>query len=112
MNNLIYLNLSYNKLTQIEEHDFDHMPNIQYINLDFNKITRIRNDTFNQMIKLDSLSFRFNKLTTIDSFAFKNNEKNLTELLLEGNKLKNKEMKNFVLLLTNVSRLDMKFNLI
>ena len=63
------MNISHNKLTQIEENDLDYVPNIHYINLDF------RNELFNQMTKLNSLSFRFYELESIDSVAFKGFEK-------------------------------------
>jgi hypothetical protein len=65
------LNLSRNKLTQIEENDLNNMPNIEEIYLDFNELKRIRNETFTSMPKLKTISFKYSIRCRSDFYLFK-----------------------------------------
>ncbi len=109
LGNLIFLNLSRNKLTEIEENDLNNMPNIQFIYLDWNKLIRIRNQVFTQMKHLTQVSFSFNKIKTIDLDAFNGLETSLRNVSLRGNKLNEiNSIKQLCLL--NISDLDLYFN--
>lgn len=108
LNSLRFLNLSRNKLTQIEEENLNNMISIRFINLDFNKITRIRKQVFNKMTQLETLSFKFNRLKSIDKDAFKGTQANLKNVYINANQLN--ELNRFVFEFYNVSCLDLSFN--
>ncbi|XP_075700865.1 toll-like receptor 2 [Rhinoderma darwinii] len=62
---LEYLDLSYNTLTEVRPGMFSHYPNLQTLNLSFNNISRIENGSFEVNLLLRNLSLFNNSLMEI-----------------------------------------------
>ncbi|MBP6659221.1 MAG: leucine-rich repeat domain-containing protein [Chitinophagales bacterium] len=77
---LTHLNLSFNKITQLE--NLDKLPNLQQLNLSFNKITQLENlDKLPNLQKLDISGNKITQLKNLDKLP------NLQELIISDNEI-------------------------
>lgn len=92
--NLKVLNVSHNKLSDIDEMIFDIMPNISEIDLSFNLITTLTRAQFYRANYLEYLDVSSNQIENITIDTFKNNSM-LKMLNLKNNPLKQFDFKIF-----------------
>ncbi|CAI2728197.1 unnamed protein product [Schistosoma spindalis] len=60
---IVKLIINHQNIIQLNDTQFQHLPNLIYLNLDSNKIKIIHPNTFKQLIQLKILSLRYNLLT-------------------------------------------------
>nr|XP_023028507.1 leucine-rich repeat-containing protein 15-like [Leptinotarsa decemlineata] len=85
--NLTFVSLSRNNIDYINSSLFKNCKNVQYLNLSFNKIFDIQVDAFDRLIKLKVLDLKSNKLSVLKHGIFKNLS-NLEHLDLSSNYFK------------------------
>jgi hypothetical protein len=110
-NNLINLQelyLGYNKLTHLDKDIFKNLTNLQYLSLRNNKLTHLDKDIFKNLTNLQKLFLYNNNLTHLDKYSFKHLD-NLQVLNLFNNKLTHLD-KDIFINLTNLKKLDLETN--
>lgn len=128
MKNIIYINLSGNKLTSLPQGLFDRTDTIEELDLSYNKIATLPKHIFNKTslamlhlkyneidLSLDfvtkdvqKLDLSYNKITNVTNLMFKGIE-NLSNLMLKGNMIKKIHPAAFVSL-KNLRHIDLSFN--
>ena len=68
---LTHLDLSSNRLTKLNNQDFQNLQNLNELLLNENKIAMIESDTFKYLINLKTLSLRQNYLLELKNYTFK-----------------------------------------
>ena len=86
MNKLIYLNLKYNKLTELGSSAFINIPILQNLYLNQNRIAVLHMKTFYELPELKFIDLRRNNISYLDPGTFIYNIK-LNTLLLDGNNI-------------------------
>ena len=84
LSKLIYLNLKYNKLTELDSSIFKNNPVLQNLYLNGNNIAVLHMITFYELPELEILDLRDNNISYLDPRTFMYNRK-LNTLLLNGN---------------------------
>lgn len=84
-------------LKKIKQEDIKKFPKLKFLNLSFNKITKIEGNTFQFNPMLEHISLSNNEISHIGIKTF-SDLKSLKQLLLKGNKCRNKS--------TNISAED------
>ena len=92
--NLFLLELSENKIKNLENNSFVGLVNLNYLILDYNQISSIHNNLFKSLINLDIMSIIGNKLKKITNYML-NGLIKLTILYLNENKLTQIENNSF-----------------
>jgi len=72
MNNLYYIDLSDNKITEIVNGTFQHLSNLWKIDLENNLINKLEENAFNGAIKLKTILLSENKIQTLPTNVFSN----------------------------------------
>lgn len=92
--NLVSLNLSGNRIHQIDLSCFEHLKNLQMLDLSFNKLKSLGAKDFNGLDNLTGLNLSFCQIKHVDSNAF-NSTPSLSEIYLQSNKISNLGSKTF-----------------
>ncbi|XP_061189737.1 relaxin receptor 1-like [Saccostrea echinata] len=88
------INMSFNKITYLQQNDFAYFFNLLYIDLKSNNISWIHDETFADLVKLRFLDLSNNFLQTIKETFFQNLE-NLQYLYLQRNLIRTIELESF-----------------
>ncbi|CAM1154174.1 Uncharacterised protein at_DN0225, partial [Pycnogonum litorale] len=81
------LDLSFNAIYIIRQNAFVNLMKLKELNLSHNKLTSVLSEYFGKLPKMMKLDLSNNFISELEDYSF-NNMKNLTFLLLRGNKLK------------------------
>lgn len=94
MENLIDLRLYHNEIASLPEDVFTELHNLQYLNIDRNKITKFDPKLIATLSKLKKFDASYNELREIPNNFFDNNSE-LREIFLNGNKIFTIGLANF-----------------
>ena len=83
--NLVFLNMSENKIFQMDDNVFMSTPNLELMDLSHNQLEYI-GDHFLSLVHLEFLDLSFNKITFVKEYSFHRLIR-LAELRLQGNEL-------------------------
>ena len=73
LDNLVYLDLSYNKIRCISRQYFENLRKLKWLYLNDNEIKKVSNDAFESLVDLKELTLSNNKITTLDENTFSEN---------------------------------------
>lgn len=110
-NTLIQIDLSNNAISDnLNQNQIGCLDNLRYLNLSFNFISFIDANTFNSLYNLEILDLRHNRLTMIPTYLFYFKLPSLTNLLLSYNQIT--EVDVWMLFMARIRVVDLSHNLI
>lgn len=101
---MLKLDLSRNNLTTFEEHIFDNMTALTDLNLSYNSIGNFNTDIFSYLSNLERLNLQHTNITSIKLGTFSHQHK-LISLDLSGNNLKSLHFGHFLPILPDLQSL-------
>lgn len=107
--NLEHLDLSFNKITEIQENTFAYGQNITFLDLSNNQLDSIHVNLFRAVTNLEKLNLSFNKIKKIPEKIF-NYGSSLSYLNLSNNKIKEIPDNTFTYGAISLTILDLSFN--
>ena len=81
------MDLSHNKIVDVQDSSFTRSFNLKSLNLEGNKISKVTNETFAGLNKLQYLSLRKNDIVSLPAGVFSSNVPSLIDLDLSGNRI-------------------------
>ena len=84
LDNLVYLDLSYNKIRCISRQYFENLRKLKWLYLNNNEIEKVSNDAFESLVALKELTLNSNQITSLDENTFSTNS-NLESISLYNN---------------------------
>ncbi|XP_026333680.1 leucine-rich repeat-containing G-protein coupled receptor 6-like [Hyposmocoma kahamanoa] len=86
-NNLTYLSLAHNAIKELSRNAFEDLTSLKELDLSYNYISDLSEEQFNNLTMLQTLNLENNTITNLNGAL--NNLDNLVHLFLRGNKLRN-----------------------
>lgn len=91
-NNVTFISVAYNDITELSDGVFDDLTSLRELDLSHNRISELSAEVFNNLTMLETLNLNNNTITSLNGFL--DNLDSLVHLFLRGNRLKSIDIRS------------------